>query len=87
ILQPSIFAIEGSFYGELFDETRLRFSGAALGRQLGNAIGGGTLPVIATWLLAKFGGNIAFPLWYYAAISAISAIAVLIASETRRKVI
>lgn len=87
ILQPSIFAVEGSFYGELFDETRLRFSGAALGRQLGNAIGGGTLPLIATWLLSKYGGDIVFPLWYYAAISAVSLVAVIVANETRKKVI
>jgi len=87
ILQPSIFAVEGSFYGELFDETRLRFSGAALGRQLGNAIGGGTLPVIAASLLAANGGNIAGPLWYYAAISAVSLIAVLFAQETKSKTI
>jgi MHS family shikimate/dehydroshikimate transporter-like MFS transporter len=85
ILQPSIFAIEGSFYGELFDETRLRFSGAALGRQLGNAIGGGTLPVIAAALLATNGGHISGPLWYYAALSAVSFIAVLVAHETRKK--
>jgi MFS family permease len=87
ILQPSIFAVEGSFYGELFEETRLRFSGAALGRQLGNAIGGGTLPVIAAWLLKSNGGNIAGPLWYYAAISAVSLVAVLAAHETRKRMI
>ncbi|HVV94100.1 MAG TPA: MFS transporter [Hyphomicrobiales bacterium] len=85
ILQPAIFAIEGSFYGELFDETRLRFSGAALGRQLGNAIGGGTLPVIAAWILASNGGHISGPLWYYAAISLVSLIAVLVAHETNKK--
>jgi MFS family permease len=85
ILQPSIFAIEGSFYGELFDDTRLRFSGAALGRQLGNAIGGGTLPVIAAALLAANGGHISGPLWYYAALSGVSFAAVLIAHETRKK--
>lgn len=84
ILQPSIFAVEGSFYGELFSETRLRFSGAALGRQLGNAIGGGTLPVIAAILLASNGGHIAGPLWYYSAISAVSLVAVLAAHETRK---
>jgi nitrate/nitrite transporter NarK len=84
ILQPSIFAVEGSFYGELFQETRLRFSGAALGRQLGNAIGGGTLPVIAAAVLASNGGNINGPLWYYAAISAVSLLAVFAAHETRK---
>jgi MFS family permease len=87
ILQPSIFAVEGSFYGELFDETRLRFSGAALGRQLGNAIGGGTLPAIATWLLREYNGDISWPLWYYAAISAVSMVAVFAAQETRKKII
>ena len=84
LLQPSIFAIEGSFYGELFSETRLRFSGAALGRQLGNAIGGGTLPVIAAYLLSQNGGNINGPLWYYATISSLSLIAVLLAHDTRK---
>ena len=84
LLQPSIFAVEGSFYGEMFSETRLRFSGAALGRQLGNAIGGGTLPVIAAYLLSQNGGNINGPLWYYAAISGLSLIAVLLAHDTRK---
>jgi len=86
ITQPMIFAVEASFYAECFDEARLRFSGAALGRQLGNAIGGGTMPVVATALLAGT-GTITAPIVYYAAISLISVIAVLWAPETNRKTI
>ncbi|MFD1534890.1 MFS transporter [Pseudonocardia aurantiaca] len=58
-----VLAAGGAVYGplapmisELFS-TRLRYSGASLGYQLGQTIGGGFSPLIAAWLLAWSGGQ------------------------------
>ncbi|HWD26969.1 MAG TPA: MFS transporter [Rhizomicrobium sp.] len=54
ILTGSIGAMEVSFYSELFRDTRLRFTGSALGKQTGSAIGG-LLPLAAAGLLSMNG--------------------------------
>jgi len=38
---------------------RLRYSGASLGYQLASVIAGGPAPLIAAWLLAKYGSGYA----------------------------
>ena len=51
----SIFGVQPSFYTELF-ETRLRFSGIALAREVTGALVGGPLPLVATAAVAAAGG-------------------------------
>ncbi len=47
---------QAAFFAEIF-ETRVRYSGASLGYQLGSILGGALAPIIATALLAKQGGT------------------------------
>lgn len=51
----SIFGVQPAFYTELF-ETRLRFSGIALAREVTGAVVGGPLPLVATAAVAAAGG-------------------------------
>jgi len=51
----SIFGVQPAFYTELF-ETRLRFSGIALAREVTGAVVGGQLPLVATAAVAAAGG-------------------------------
>src|SRR5262245_59546009 len=50
---------------------RLRYSGASLGYQLASVIAGGPSPIIATWLLAKYGSGWAIA-WFIFACAVIS---------------
>ncbi|KWX01609.1 General substrate transporter [Carbonactinospora thermoautotrophica] len=75
-------APQASFYAELFG-TRTRYSGAALGYQLGAPFAGGLAPIIATWLISATGGE-TWPVSVYMLLAAaISFVALLRAPETR----
>lgn len=55
-----IWSSYGSVLGTLFAESfppDVRYTGVSLGYQVGAAIVGGPLPLIATWLLAQYGGS------------------------------
>src|SRR5690606_14509020 len=45
----------GTLSSEIFS-TRVRYTGVTLGYQIGAAAAGGTAPLIATWLQARFDG-------------------------------
>lgn len=79
-IQTMLFAVEGSFYAELFRSARLRFSGLGISRQTGGAIGG-LFPLIATSLYAASGSSWSF-IGFYAALGAVSVITVYLARET-----
>jgi MHS family shikimate/dehydroshikimate transporter-like MFS transporter len=81
VIQTLIFAVEGSFYAELFRSARQRFSGLGFSRQLGGVLGG-LFPIFATSLFVTT-GTIWSVIGYYVAVSAISLGAVLAARETR----
>jgi hypothetical protein len=49
-----MFGPQSSFFAELFS-TRVRYSGASLGFQLGSVIAGGFTPLIAAYLAAQTG--------------------------------
>jgi len=51
-----------AFFAEIF-ETRVRYSGASLGYQLGGILGGALAPIVATALLASTGGTIAISVY------------------------
>lgn len=80
-----MFSIEGTILTELFD-TRVRFSGVSVAKQIGTLLGAGLSPVMAATFLAWSGGRIwIFPAYY--AVEAIAALAglFLVAETFRRK--
>jgi MFS family permease len=87
LLTPLTLCVEGSFYAELFEDARLRYSGNTLGRQFGTAFGGGLIPVIATALVAAMGGSLWGIKAYFCFLAVLAIGAVLLAPETKdRKV-
>ncbi len=76
-----MYAPQGAFFSELFG-ANVRYSGASLGSQLAAAIAGGFSPLIATWLLPKYGPT-AIAL-YIIGLSVITMIAIWSAVETMR---
>ncbi|OZM78065.1 MFS transporter [Pseudonocardia sp. MH-G8] len=85
LIQTMIFATEASFFAELFRSAAHRFSGLAVSRQVGGAVGG-VFPLIAASLFAA-AGSIWAVVGYYALISIVSLIAVLTSRETHRDVL
>jgi MFS family permease len=73
---------QAAFLAEMFS-TRMRYSGASLGYQLGAILGGALAPLIATALLARFGTSLAISI-YVALACAISIVSVLLLKETYR---
>ncbi|GAA3751299.1 MFS transporter [Salinactinospora qingdaonensis] len=65
---------------ELFP-TRVRYSGVSAGYQLGNVIGGGLAPIVATALFAAVGGSFAVGL-YLAGMSLLATLVVAFTPET-----
>lgn len=49
-------SVLGTFFAESFPPD-VRYTGVSLGYQVGAAIVGGPMPLIATWLLARYGGS------------------------------
>ena len=80
---PMSVCIVGSFYPELFPDARMRFSGVGLGRQVGTALGGGLMPVVATSLVAALGGSLTGAIAYFAAICVVAIAALIAAPETK----
>jgi hypothetical protein len=76
-----MYAPQGAFFSELFG-ANVRYSGASLGSQLAAAVAGGFSPLIATWLLPKYGPT-AIAL-YIIGLSVITMIAIWSAVETMR---
>ena len=76
-----MYAPQGAFFAELFG-ANVRYSGASLGSQLAAAVAGGFSPLIATWLLPKYGPT-AISL-YIIGLSVITIVAIWSAVETMR---
>lgn len=81
VIQTLIFAVEGSYYAELFRRTDHRFTGLGLSRQVGGVIGG-LFPVIAAALYAAT-GTVWAVVGYFLVISVISFTAIALSRETR----
>jgi len=71
---------QAAFYSEIFS-TKVRYSGASLGYQFGSIFGGALAPIIATYLLALFGGSFAISV-YMAVMCAITLVSVFLLTET-----
>lgn len=80
---PPVTATLGTLMSETFS-TRVRYTGVTLGYQIGAALAGGTAPLIATFLLSRFGGW-GFIAAYLAAISVVSLAAVALSPAAVRK--
>jgi MFS family permease len=76
-----MYAVQPAAMAEMFP-TRMRYSGVSLGYQVTSIVAGSLAPIIAVRLLATY--NSAVPIaWYLAATAAVSALAALLARETK----
>jgi MFS transporter, MHS family, shikimate and dehydroshikimate transport protein len=73
-----------AFFAELF-RARVRYSAASLGYQVGQVLGGGISPLIATALLASFAGAYWPVATFLVVLSIIGLVCVLILGETYRR--
>lgn len=72
---------QAALFTELFS-TKVRYSGASLGYQIGSIFGGALAPLIATTLLEEFDNTVAISI-YIAAACTISIVSVYLLRETR----
>ena len=79
-LTTMMYGPQAALLGELF-RTRVRYSGASLGYQLGAVLGGALAPFIATAILAAFHGTFGISV-YIAAACAITLVSVALLGET-----
>ena len=71
---------QAAFYSEIFS-TRVRYSGASMGYQIGSVFGGALAPIVATSLLAATGTSLAVGA-YMAVVCAITGVCAFLLSET-----
>jgi MFS family permease len=81
-LVGAMYGPQAAFFAEIF-ETRVRYSGASLGYQLGGILGGGLAPIIATALLARYGNTTGISV-YIALACLVSFVSVWCLKETYR---
>ena len=79
----AVYGPVAAYFTEIFD-TSVRYSGASLGYQIGAVFGGGLAPLIATALLAKFGGAIWPVCLYVIGLSVLAVICLSILGEPKR---
>ncbi len=81
---PPVTATLGTLTSEIFT-TRVRYTGVTLGYQIGAALAGGTAPLLATWLLARFDGAWWPIASYLVVLAVISFVAVAVSGRVVRK--
>ncbi|MBE4964510.1 MFS transporter [Enterobacter cloacae complex sp. P24RS] len=84
VLWAPVTAVLGTLCSEIFS-ANVRYTGITLGYQLGAALAGGTAPLIATGLLAKYDGDWVPVAWYLGVTVAISLVAIFCASRINRE--
>ncbi len=80
IVFSMMYGPQGALFAEMFG-TRVRYSGASIGYQIGGMLGGALAPIIATALFAATGSSISIAA-YMAVVCAISLISVFLITET-----
>lgn len=80
LLHSMMYGPQAAFFAETF-ATRVRYSGASLGVQLGSVLGGAFAPFIAVALYARFGSPTILAV-YMAVTCAITFVSVLLLTET-----
>lgn len=83
ILWAPVTAVLGTLCSEIFS-ANVRYTGITLGYQIGAALAGGTAPLIATGLLAKYNGDWVPVAWYLIVTVAISLTAIFFANRVKR---
>ncbi len=82
LLNSMMYGPQAALFAELFT-TRVRYSGASLGYQLGSVFGGALAPIIATTILAAYHSSVGISA-YVAVACAISLVSVALLKETYR---
>jgi MFS family permease len=80
IVFSMMYGPQGALFAEMFG-TRVRYSGASIGYQIGGMLGGALAPIIATALFAATGSSISIAA-YMVVVCAISLVSVLLITET-----
>jgi metabolite-proton symporter len=81
LFHGAMYGPQAAFVSELFD-TRVRYTGAAIGSQLASIVAGGVAPLIAVALLGRY--DSAFPVsLYLCAAAVVTAITAAVIRETR----
>ncbi|OKH83964.1 MFS transporter [Mycobacterium sp. SWH-M3] len=83
VAHDAMYGPQAAWFGELFD-TRVRYSGASLGYQIGAVLSGGFAPLIAAALLVAGGGSPWLIVGYFVVLTAITFTAAYFARETHR---
>jgi MFS family permease len=76
-----MYAVQPAAMAEMFP-TRMRYSGVSLGYQVTSIVAGSLAPIIAVRLLETYKSSVPIA-WYLAATAAVSAVAALVARETK----
>ncbi len=63
LVYACLYGPEGTLFSSQFP-AEVRYTGISLAVQVSGAIGGGLAPIVATWLLAKGGGDPRYVVWY-----------------------
>jgi hypothetical protein len=79
----AVYGPVAAYFTEIFD-TSVRYCGASLGYQIGAVFGGGFAPLIATSLIAKFGGAIWPVCLYVIALGILAVVCLWFLGEPRK---
>ncbi|WP_033196264.1 MFS transporter [Streptomyces xiaopingdaonensis] len=80
LIDSALMGVALSTFAEMFP-TRIRYTGIALGFNLGSAVAGGTSPYLCTWLVDVTGSALA-PAWFVIATALITLVAAVKLKET-----
>jgi MFS family permease len=80
LLNAMMYGPQAALFAELFT-TRVRYSGASLGYQLGSVFGGALAPIIATTILAQYHSGVGISA-YVAVVCVVSLVSVALLKET-----
>lgn len=73
LVYACLYGPEGTLFSSQFP-ANVRYTGISLAVQVSGAIGGGLAPIVATWLLAKGGGDPKYVVWYLSALGVVALI-------------
>ncbi|MFY3856949.1 MFS transporter [Achromobacter xylosoxidans] len=71
LVYACLYGPEGTLFSSQFP-AEVRYSGISLAVQVSGAIGGGLAPIVATWLLARAGGDPKYVVWYLSALGVVA---------------
>ncbi|AMH07543.1 MULTISPECIES: MFS transporter [Achromobacter] len=71
LVYACLYGPEGTLFSSQFP-AEVRYTGISLAVQVSGAIGGGLAPIVATWLLARAGGDPKYVVWYLSALGVVA---------------